>query len=36
MKEREKKIKKIQEKSNVVEDEIFQNFCEEIGVDNIR
>jgi len=36
MTEREKKIKKIQQKSNVVEDEIFTKFCTEIGVENIR
>ncbi len=36
MSDRENKIKKIRDKSNRVEDEIFSDFCEEIGVDNIR
>jgi len=33
---REKEIKTIQGKKNVVEDEVFASFCEQIGVRNIR
>jgi len=36
MAEREKKLGKIREKSNRVEDDIFCKFCKEIGVDDIR
>ncbi|XP_019594797.2 structural maintenance of chromosomes protein 1B isoform X1 [Rhinolophus sinicus] len=34
--ERQKRIEGFQEKINKVEDDIFQHFCEEIGVENIR
>ncbi|KAM8942159.1 structural maintenance of chromosomes protein 1B isoform 1-T2 [Lycaon pictus] len=36
IKERQKRIEEFQEKIDKVEDEIFQHFCEEIGVENIR
>ncbi|XP_060044743.1 structural maintenance of chromosomes protein 1B [Erinaceus europaeus] len=36
IKERQQRIKALQERINKVEDEIFQHFCEEIGVENIR
>ncbi|XP_062940275.1 structural maintenance of chromosomes protein 1B-like isoform X1 [Cynocephalus volans] len=36
IKERQQRIKEFQEKINEVEDDIFQHFCEEIGVKNIR
>ena len=36
MSEREVKMKKIRGKTNCVEDELFEDFCREIGVDNIR
>ncbi|XP_008580986.1 PREDICTED: structural maintenance of chromosomes protein 1B [Galeopterus variegatus] len=34
--ERKQRIKEFQEKIDKVEDDIFQHFCEEIGVENIR
>ncbi|KAK2121785.1 Structural maintenance of chromosomes protein 1B [Saguinus oedipus] len=36
IKERQRRIKEFQEKIDKVEDDIFQHFCEEIGVENIR
>ena len=36
MQERSQRIKKVKEKTNNVEDELFAAFCEEIGVVNIR
>ncbi|XP_077770246.1 structural maintenance of chromosomes protein 1B [Canis aureus] len=36
IKERQQRIEEFQEKIDKVEDEIFQHFCEEIGVENIR
>ena len=36
MMEREETIKVLKDKTNRVEDEIFEDFCEQIGVDNIR
>ncbi|XP_062941053.1 structural maintenance of chromosomes protein 1B-like [Cynocephalus volans] len=36
IKERQQRIKEFQEKIDKVEDDIFQCFCEEIGVENIR
>ncbi|XP_008053360.1 structural maintenance of chromosomes protein 1B isoform X1 [Carlito syrichta] len=36
IKERQQRIKDFQEKIDKVEDDIFQYFCEEIGVENIR
>ena len=36
MAERAKRLKKVKEKHNTVEDEIFTKFCTEIGVANIR
>ncbi|XP_006899597.1 PREDICTED: structural maintenance of chromosomes protein 1B-like [Elephantulus edwardii] len=36
IKEQQKRIEKFQEKIDKVEDDIFQHFCEEIGVENIR
>merc|ERR1712226_1508832 len=36
IKKREEGIKKVQAKKNVVEDEIFSEFCRQIGVSNIR
>ncbi|XP_062931404.1 structural maintenance of chromosomes protein 1B isoform X2 [Cynocephalus volans] len=36
IKERQQRIKEFQEKIDKVEDDIFQHFCEEIGVENIR
>ncbi|XP_049740597.1 structural maintenance of chromosomes protein 1B isoform X2 [Elephas maximus indicus] len=36
IKERQQRIEEFQEKIDKVEDDIFQHFCEEIGVENIR
>lgn len=36
MGERGKKLKDIKDKMDRVEDEVFQDFCKEIGVQNIR
>uniref|UniRef100_A0A8B9W4C0 Structural maintenance of chromosomes 1B n=1 Tax=Bos mutus grunniens TaxID=30521 RepID=A0A8B9W4C0_BOSMU len=36
IKERQQRIKEFQRKIDKVEDDIFQHFCEEIGVENIR
>ncbi|XP_036134084.1 structural maintenance of chromosomes protein 1B isoform X2 [Molossus molossus] len=36
IKERQQRIEELQEKIDKVEDDIFQHFCEEIGVENIR
>ena len=36
MLERGQRLQLIQEKMNTVEDEVFGEFCQEIGVDNIR
>ena len=36
MSERGERIHKVQEKMNTVEDEVFGDFCAEIGVENIR
>lgn len=36
MKERNVKIKKIKDKMNRVEDDVFVHFCNELGVENIR
>ncbi|XP_039090433.1 structural maintenance of chromosomes protein 1B [Hyaena hyaena] len=36
IKERQQRIEEFQEKIDKVEDNIFQHFCEEIGVENIR
>ena len=36
MNTRSDKIKQLKQKMNVVEDEVFASFCEEIGVSNIR
>ena len=36
MSERGDKIKQLKDKMNRVEDEVFADFCEQIGVTNIR
>ena len=36
MSERGEKIKDLETKMNNVEDEVFSEFCKQIGVDNIR
>ncbi len=36
MADREGKIKKLRDQQNTVEDEIFTDFCAQIGVSNIR
>lgn len=36
MAQRGDKIKEMKEKMNRVEDEVFEHFCVQIGVDNIR
>lgn len=36
LQDRSVKIKKLKQESNQIEDEIFRDFCREIGVDNIR
>ena len=36
MAERSKRLRKVKEKTNTVEDELFGDFCQEIGVANIR
>lgn len=36
MQEREQRLQALKEEMNNVEDEVFKDFCDEIGVDNIR
>uniref|UniRef100_A0A1I7XKI5 SMC hinge domain-containing protein n=1 Tax=Heterorhabditis bacteriophora TaxID=37862 RepID=A0A1I7XKI5_HETBA len=36
MDQREKELKKLEEKSNAVADDVFASFCEKIGIKNIR